>query len=84
MGASDFYPKNCQLSTESVISIEVITQRALVDLVKQVVFSTCGEKTKIVTCEGEADDAQILFTVPAELADRVTVKILLALPKNSY
>lgn len=83
MQSSDFYPKGCQPSSEPVISIEVFTQRDLAEQVKQVIFSICGEQTNIVTCEGGMDNAQILFTVPAALADKVTVKIILALPNNS-
>jgi len=64
------------------VLLEVFAKKELVDVVKQTIYATCGQQTPVVTRESGAEGelTQIIFDVPVEIADKVTVKIIIALP----
>jgi hypothetical protein len=66
-------------------SIELYAPKESVELVKKVIFSICGENTPIFTGEtGQLNGlTQMIVDVPTSLADKVTVNIVLSLPRNS-
>lgn len=81
------FPKQAQRMVERMptTSIELYAQKECVDLVKKVIFATCGQQIHVFTVENGAlnGKTQMIFDVPTALADKVTVRIILSLPGNS-